>query len=177
MLKFGSERLPKRFWDKVHADPVGGCWLFVAATDPNGYGKFRWGRGMRSAHHVTMEAAELPRPRGLVTDHLCRVRCCVNPDHLEYVTQGENVRRGDSPGALSVRTGECSAGHPLSGGNLVVRSDGWRQCRRCHNRTDASRRRTHYKALREAGASSSEANRLAGWNLERALERLRELQG
>lgn len=73
-----------------------------------------------------------PIPEGLVIDHLCRNRGCVNPDHLEAVTQRENILRGEGLAAANARKTHCPKGHPYSGENLyVVPSSGRRQCRIC----------------------------------------------
>jgi hypothetical protein len=74
--------------------PWTGCWIFNGATS-NGYGIVKNADGYPSgAHRLMYEAAKGQIPDGLVLDHLCRVPCCVNPDHLEAVTQEENIRRG-----------------------------------------------------------------------------------
>ena len=88
-----------------HVD-VGLCWMWTGSTDDEGYGLFRSG-GSPLAHRRCWELLVGPIPDGLVLDHLCRVRACVNPDHLEPVTQLENVRRGANRPRLT-----CPAGHP-----------------------------------------------------------------
>lgn len=70
-----------------------GCLIFKGHKNERGYGTIRDGR-MKMAHRVTFEHHNGPVPDGLVLDHLCRTRDCVNHEHLELVTQGENVRRG-----------------------------------------------------------------------------------
>lgn len=75
-----------------------GCWLWTGATSPQGYGRFN--AGLREdarnvlAHRWSYEHHVGPIPDGLDLDHLCRVRHCVNPEHLEPVTRQENVQRG-----------------------------------------------------------------------------------
>ena len=75
-----------RFWRKVDKSR-GSCWLWVASTR-NGYGAFNLGLdgGNRSvlAHRFAWDDLRGPIPEGLVLDHLCGVRRCVNPDHLEH---------------------------------------------------------------------------------------------
>jgi hypothetical protein len=70
------------------------CWVWQRARFRTGYGQAFDGRMMRPAHRIYYERAYGEVPKGLVLDHLCRVRACVNPIHLEPVTHAENVRRG-----------------------------------------------------------------------------------
>jgi hypothetical protein len=77
-------------------DPVTGCWLWLRWRDPNGYGRIsqsRWGRSLL-AHRWYYEQRHGPIAAGLHLDHLCRRPSCVNPDHLEPVTNRENILRG-----------------------------------------------------------------------------------
>lgn len=92
-----TERGPKpkpvaeRFWAKVHK--TDSCWLWTASLT-FGYGSFWDGKGQVRAHRFAYELLVDPIPEGLQLDHLCRIRHCVNPDHLEAVTNAENVQRG-----------------------------------------------------------------------------------
>src|SRR5688572_16860021 len=83
-----------RFRAKV--DRTGGCWLWTASRILSGYGQVRFEGKNQRAHRVAYALVKGPIPEGLVLDHLCRVKHCVNPDHLEAVTQAENLRRGDT---------------------------------------------------------------------------------
>lgn len=72
-----------------------GCWLWPGAKTPRGYGKAGMPNGQTVyTHRVMYEHRHGAIPEGLTLDHLCRVRSCANPDHLEAVTHIENVRRG-----------------------------------------------------------------------------------
>ena len=85
----------RKFWERMSATPDG-CWLWLGKLNSYGYGiTSRGGRGLM-AHRVAYEQRVGPIPPALVLDHLCRTRACCNPQHLEPVTIGENVRRGDA---------------------------------------------------------------------------------
>jgi hypothetical protein len=128
------EGLPERLAEKIDFD--GDCWMWIAATTSEGYGTVRLSnpRRMRDAHRVVYESLIGPVPVGLELDHLCRVRHCVNPDHLEPVTHQENVRRGRSPAAAHMTKTHCPQGHPYDETN-TYRPPGTNQrtCRQCRN--------------------------------------------
>ncbi len=109
-----------------------GCWLWAGARTTSGYGQVNF----MGQHHYTHRLfywffyGEIPTE--LVLDHLCRHPLCVNPLHLEAVTDAENIRRGQSPGALAVRTNHCLRGHEFTPENTYIRPDnGYRQCNEC----------------------------------------------
>nr|WP_202546322.1 HNH endonuclease signature motif containing protein [Streptomyces sp. SID2119] len=113
------------------ADEIG-CLLWTAHLKSSGYGEFTaYGRRNVPAHRFAYELLVGPIPSGLHLDHLCRERRCVRPDHLEPVTPGENVRRGEGVSAINARKTVCPQGHPLSGENLYRKPDGRRVCRAC----------------------------------------------
>jgi hypothetical protein len=126
-----------RFWAKVNKgldDDDDDCWLWLGTTNEAGYGLFCLDNKVVRAHRYAFGDVE----NGLVLDHLCRTRNCVNPRHLEPVTIGENVLRGENPPAWNSRKTKCIHGHPLSGDNLYVDPGGRRQCRAC--RREAAKR-------------------------------------
>ena len=137
--------LPERFWKKVAYGPVpasrpdlGPCWLWVGAKNANGYGKWGNGKQTQYVHVAAYEAAIGPVPGGLELDHLCRVRHCCNPVHLEPVTHQENITRGDAGKYLSVRT-HCPKGHEYTKENTELRvrnGSTHKRCRTC-SRADA----------------------------------------
>jgi hypothetical protein len=81
--------------DAYRVDPDTGCWDWLRARQENGYGAAWDGHRVRYAHRVYYERLVGPIPAGHVLDHLCRNPGCINPEHLEPVTDAENVRRGD----------------------------------------------------------------------------------
>lgn len=130
-----------RFWAKVDKTPT--CWLWTGAkTGSGGYGVIRLGDTLVRAHRFAYEAMVGPIPDGLVLDHLCRVRACVNPGHLEPVTTQENVLRGEGPAASRAKQTACKYGHPFDEANTRITKLGQRRCRVCHqDHKRASRRR------------------------------------
>jgi len=135
----GNPRLPKRFWDKIRLNEKG-CWEWTASCTKKGYGQFHVGskknktNKMVSAHRYAYEHLVGPIPDGLQTDHLCRNHPCVNPDHLEPVTNSVNARRGLTGINGVLREGSkkhCPQGHPYDEENTGRKANGWRYCRTC----------------------------------------------
>jgi hypothetical protein len=127
--------LRERFDAKWVCDDVTGCWNWTAQIDRNGYGKFCKNAYPALAHRVSYELHVGPIPNGLFLDHLCRNRSCVNPKHLEPVTNRENGLRGIGPAASRKRNlakTHCKYGHPLSGDNIIISKwNGQRVCLAC----------------------------------------------
>lgn len=128
------------FWARVekHQSPDG-CWLWIGSLTAAGYGHLRRPQGRYDyAHRVAYELMNGSIPDGLVIDHLCRVRSCCNPDHLQAVTHAENVRRGLVPYGV-IRT-TCRHGHDITQPeNVYVAPKGDRRCRACASLREASR--------------------------------------
>lgn len=98
-----------------------GCWIWKGRTENGGYGSVYFAGRKWPAHRLAWVAFGGMLPgQDLVLDHLCRNPACVNPQHLEPVTSGENVRRGESPIAVAGRRVFCVRGHSLSGDNLSI---------------------------------------------------------
>lgn len=134
-----------KFWAHVDRPSTTDCWTWKGAVSQYGYG--RYGKGSQPAHRVAYRLVLGPiRTDGDWTlDHLCRNRLCVNPFHMEVVTRGENVRRGDAGKArgaqMRART-HCPSGHAYDAENTYIYpSTGHRECRAC-GREKQRRRRT-----------------------------------
>lgn len=133
-MNFLDRRLPDRFWSKCIPEPMSGCWLWTANTDAGGYARIRMNGAMASAHRAAYEVLVAQIPDGLEIDHRCRVRCCVNPTHMEPVTHAENVRRGVLVEITRDRFASqthCKKGHAFDEENTYVCGDGWRKCKVC----------------------------------------------
>ena len=136
-----TERDIERFWSKVNQSD--GCWSWKGSHfTMTGYAIFnkKMDDGVwrpTTAHRVAYEVVVGPIPDGLVIDHLCRNRKCVNPAHMEPVTRGENVLRGAGPSGRAARADNCCIhGHEFTPEN-TYRKPGRpnkRECREC-NRT------------------------------------------
>jgi hypothetical protein len=166
--QFGDPTLPERFWSKVQLRPTG-CWEWTASLS-TGYGQCFIGGRVDKAHRVTYMALVGPIPEGLVLDHLCRNRACCNPEHLEPVSNKENILRGVSPSANQARRTHCRKGHPLEGENLSPGQVliGKRGCRTCHNVAA----RKQWAAIRAAadalGLSYGAYGKAYGWSASTA---------
>lgn len=136
----------------VTIDPDTGCWVWQRAKNREGYGRMsvpnshRAGGGVWFAHRVSYEVFVGPIPEGLVLDHLCRNRACVNPDHLEPVTHKTNLRRGETLQAANLLKTHCPYGHEFSPENTRIIPRG-RRCIACERR----RARESKARKREAG--------------------------
>ena len=145
-----------RFWSKVHKEEaapahrleLGPCWQWTASLNSYGYGQFHERRRVNTPAHIFARRLLVgPTPPGLVLDHLCGNRACCNPDHLEPVTQRENVLRGVGPTALNAQRTHCVNGHLFDEENTYVRGHN-RECRTC--RREAARRYEARKHLESA---------------------------
>lgn len=125
-------------FDRIAID-ASGCWLWTRGVNQAGYGYHSVPTGHQGsrtigAHRYVYEALVGPIPDGLVLDHLCRVRHCVNPAHLEPVTNAENIRRGETGLALANAKRaltHCKRGHEFTPENTQWRQGRWRVCRTC----------------------------------------------
>lgn len=146
-----------RFAAEVAAPSASACWEWVGARLDRGYGVMgRPGGGSRLAHRISYEVFVGPIPDGLTIDHLCRNTWCVNPAHLEPVSQGENVRRGDAgleTGARQRAKTHCPAGHAYTGENTRVDRHGKRSCLTCERTGDRDRKRAMRARARGADPS------------------------
>jgi hypothetical protein len=111
---------------------VDDCIIWEGKARVDGYGRKRvGGRKQVLAHRYVYEREVGPVPEGMTLDHLCRVRDCVNPAHLEPVPFRENVLRGVGPTARNAHKTHCEHGHEFTPENTYRRRDGGRDCRKC----------------------------------------------
>lgn len=153
--QYNTESVKERLLAFVSPEPNSGCWLWLGCTNHKGYGKIRVGSKQEFAHRVSYEIHTRQIPDGLQIDHLCRVRCCVNPDHLEPVTAGENIRRGETGkhrgkhrgGRRKSDKAHCPQGHPYDESNSVIYGKK-RICRMCQRASGFDKRRRAGMAVR-----------------------------
>ena len=125
-----------RFWAKVTEDDSSGCWLWTGAIGSRGYAHFRVDGRTVVGHRLAYEALVGDIPAGLVIDHLCRNRSCVNPWHLEPVPERINILRGEALSAQRARQTHCKRGHEFTPENTYV----WQTARICRPCAAARRR-------------------------------------
>jgi hypothetical protein len=115
--------------------PKDRCWEWRGPMFSNGYGLFNALGREHVAHRVVYEQWwGRPVAIGKVLDHVCRNPACVNPYHLEEVTQRENTMRGTGPSAANAKKTHCLNGHEFTPENTRVRASGKRECRECLKR-------------------------------------------
>jgi hypothetical protein len=145
--RFEPPKVTERFWTKVDKDgplsgfrsDLGPCWIWTASTfGEEGYGAFAIAGETVGAHVYAYVTEVGIVPDGLELDHLCHVRSCVRPSHLEPVTPEENMRRQIHKGTKKTR---CIRGHEFTPENTYVTKRGHRRCQTCHREDENERRR------------------------------------
>lgn len=121
-----------RFWSYLDSVEPEECWIPSIVPASHGYTMISMGRrsGARLLTHrfaYELLVEKLPEDFNVVIDHLCRNRACVNPNHFEVVSRGENARRG-----LLKNSFIC--GHSYTDDNIYIRPNGHRYCQECHRR-------------------------------------------
>lgn len=114
---------------KLRMKVVGECWL--CPPHQGGYNTISVNGKTKLSHRVMHELTVGPIPSDLTLDHTCRNRNCINPKHLEIVTQKENILRGVGVTAINAKKTHCPKNHLLSGENLYISTKGRRECRIC----------------------------------------------
>lgn len=148
--------------DRVAVVPRG-CWVWGASVGGGGYAGAHFQGRRQLVHRLAYKVLVESVPDGLVLDHLCRVRHCVNPNHLEPVTQSENILRGDGPAELGQRRAlpsdrtHCTNGHELLPETTGVRFGGYVRCLICEREAT---RRSYQKNLESNRERSREKSRL-----------------
>lgn len=130
-----NDKLLRRIMQRT--DMSDDCWLWTGAPDKDGYGRVQVDRRTCRVHRVVYEMFFGAIPDGLVIDHLCRVRNCVNPNHLEPVTDRENLLRGETFNAANAAKETCIHGHPFDEANTHICPRGFRRCRACRRKATA----------------------------------------
>ena len=123
--------LAQRLESKYERITESGCWIWTGSTVWGGYGMVKFNGKNKLAHRVAYEYYTGETiPLGMDLDHKCRVRCCVNPAHLEIVTRKENLRRGltGKSNNHNARKTHCPRGH-----EYTLLSTGKRACYTCNN--------------------------------------------
>lgn len=114
------------------------CWNWIGTihSKESGYGEFYFDGKKTRAHRLIYELLVGKIPKGLVLDHLCKNRKCVNPQHLEIVTIGENTLRGNGVAKKNKDKTHCIRGHLLDEKNLIFsykKHKNWRICIKCRD--------------------------------------------
>lgn len=151
-----------------HRPDLGPCLIYIGADNGNGYGQFSYNNRNGYAHRYAWERVHGPIPNDLTVDHLCRVRCCVNVEHMELTDRVDNYMR-----AVAIRE-RCASGHRYTEQNLRVDPDrpGVRFCIKCEERSKKAsglRRTNAYKGIPDSRRKFDPAMR--DWLIVEVVER------
>lgn len=139
----------QRFWRFVNKDGPNGCWLWTGGKNSEGYGRARRDGRLQPAHRIAWELTRGEIPVGLTIDHLCRNTLCMNPDHMEPVTQRVNILRGNCVSARNAKKTHCNRGHAFTPENTATTTRNGaprRVCRTC-KRANATAHTKRRKAI------------------------------
>lgn len=146
------------FWSKIVVDCSSDCWVWIGSRHPRGYGQFANDYRKGFAHRVAYETWRGLVPKGMELDHLCRVKACANPWHVEAVTHRVNVLRGEGQAAKNAVKTHCKHGHLLDEKNTYVftgRGYVERLCRACGQKHKAA-----YSAKRRRSRNNGQGHPL-----------------
>lgn len=150
----GHNRKSKQIEDYIIPEPNSGCHLWIGGLSQGGYGKKKhFGRNWY-AHRLIYELEHGEIPNGLMLDHLCRIRSCVNSKHMEVVTNKENILRGIGPAALHARKKNC----PKCSGPYTKDTKGNRICVNCKRTYNRNRYAINRQFLRVENLPSPAAS-------------------
>lgn len=123
----------QKFNSKYIPVPESGCWIWIGRLCRCDYAQVQIAGVRKMAHRAAYELFVGPIPDDMDLDHVCRVRCCVNPSHLRPLTHKENILCGAGLTAKHAKKTHCIRGHPLSGPNLrFCENKNERVCRQCN---------------------------------------------
>lgn len=152
------EAMPNPPLDRIMASVLRGIgddhWMWLGAKNADGYGVLSYCYRTHLVHRLTYSWLVSPIPDGLQIDHLCRVRDCVNPAHMEPVTLQVNNARGESVSSQHARKIMCINGHPYDEANTYQRPSGGRSCRACGCET--ARRVRQRRAMHDARVKAAQ---------------------
>ena len=141
---------------KASPCPNTGCWFWTEGDNGRGYGRISRNNKGHQAHRIFYELFKGPIPKGAELDHTCRVKFCVNPEHLDPVDHRTNVQRGRAGEHLTLSQKaktHCPRGHAYEGENVVLSKAGGRSCRECRRMADRARYPARYQRQKERASS------------------------
>lgn len=127
-----DQELRRRILNSVEPCPSSWCWIWMQALDISGYGVAWDGQKNHKAHRLAYEVFRGSIPENMQLDHVCQLRSCANPWHMEPVTPAVNTMRSNGPAAINARKTHCKRGHEFTKSNTHIDRKGKRVCRSCY---------------------------------------------